>query len=312
MFGINRRKKSVFRLAIVVSHSKVRFLVSRQRQHPELIVNDVVDVEQQSPTQIIDAFSRKYKNLDIEGVPTQLVLAVDEYESVLVEKPAVQANEIANSLKYSLKDLISYSADNAAIDYYELPFQPSGQNKIVALATSKERLAQWVEAIHKKKWQVFSLTASETVLPTIAPDTQRGVLVLYENGENGFLVQIYQQQQLVFSRLLRSLNSLSNYSLEELQAGALESLATEVQRSMDYYESQLKQAPVSYVVCAVEHQQSQRILTILGDLLAIECELYQYPSWAVELCEGDFSDLTGIASLANIDVEMARTKEQAE
>lgn len=318
MLGLNRKKTSRYRLAVAVSHTKARFFLAKpatdvNKRTLEPVLNDVLTLPAENPERVLTEFFSKYKKLNLESTPTTLVLAPQLYESIQVEPPSVPTAEIADSLKFSLKELMSYSPDNAAIDYYELPFHAAGSEKIVALATAKEPLQRWVAMFRQHKLSLQNITAAETVLAALSDDSARGQLVIYENGEQGYLIQIYHKQQLAFSRQLRALRPLSEYSADEIDAGALEPLATEVQRSMDYYESQLRQAQVAEVVCAIEHRHLDKVTAKLNELLAVSCSKFEYPQWVYELAEGDYSDLIAIAALKQLLVaESAATRVNAE
>ena len=82
---------------------------------------------------------------------------------------------------------------------------------------------------------------------------------------------------------------------EEIEAGALEPLATELQRSVDYFESHLRQAPIKHIHIAIEHVKHNIVAKSLAQMLAVECDVYHYPQWSLELIEGDFTDLPGLA-----------------
>lgn len=318
MLGFNRKNSSRYRLAVAVSHTKARFFLAKSAAEAEStsiepILNDVLPLPSEQPERVVADFFNKYKKLNLESTPTTLVLAPQLYESIQVEPPSVPAAEIADSLKFSLKELMSFSPDNAAIDYYELPFHAAGSKNIVALATAKDSLQRWVAAIEQYKLKLQSITATETVLAALIDNSARGHLVIYENDEQGYLIQIYHKKRLAFSRQLRALRPLSEYSGDEIEAGALEPLATEVQRSMDYYESQLRQAQVAQVTCAFEHRQLDKVTATLNELLAVACEKFAYPAWAYELAEGDYTDLTAIAALQQmLDSETEVSKGRSE
>lgn len=305
MLGLNRKNSSRYRLAVTVSHTKARFFLAKLASDDEPaaiepILNDVLTLPSEQPERVIAEFFNRYKKLELESTPTTLVLTPQLYESIQVEPPTVPADEIADSLKFSLNELMSYTPDNAAIDYYELPFHAAGSKNIVALATAKDNLQRWVALLEKHKLRLINITAAETVLSALVDERAKGLLVIYENDEQGYLIQIYHKKKLAFSRQLRALKPLSDYSADEIEAGALEPLATEVQRSMDYYESQLRQAQVTQIVCAFEHRQLDKVASTLNELLAVSCVRFDYPKWVFELAEGDYSDLVAIAAVQQL------------
>jgi MSHA biogenesis protein MshI len=69
------------------------------------------------------------------------------------------------------------------------------------------------------------------------------MLIIHQPGQE-VLLQIVQGGQLYFSRRTRGLNNLHLLNAQDSRSDMLERLLLELQRSMDYFESQLKQAPV--------------------------------------------------------------------
>ena len=47
-----------------------------------------------------------------------------------------------------------------------------------------------------------------------------------------------------FSRRLRGYENLANFSPEELKIGIVDNVSLEIQGSIDYFESQFRQAPI--------------------------------------------------------------------
>ncbi len=57
-------------------------------------------------------------------------------------------------------------------------------------------------------------------------------------------MNIVKRKQLFFSRRLRGYENLANFSPEELKIGIVDNVSLEIQGSIDYFESQFRQAPI--------------------------------------------------------------------
>lgn len=66
------------------------------------------------------------------------------------------------------------------------------------------------------------------------------MLVMHQPGQD-LLIQIVRKGVIYFSRRARGFNRLSDITADELQYDVINNLLLELQRSMDYFESQLKQ-----------------------------------------------------------------------
>ena len=87
------------------------------------------------------------------------------------------------------------------------------------------------------------------------------MLVSHQSGQD-LAVQILQQGNLCFSRRLRGFNRLDQYSLDEMQQGVFDNLLLELQRSIDYFEGQLKQAPVREIALLLSNSNQTGVVQL--------------------------------------------------
>ncbi len=303
MLGFSKQKQNDHRICFQITQNSVRLLVVKGPANaPDLIVNDYEPVQRGSLLKHADTLLGKYSRLSLKHAQVTLVLGTDLYESVQVDRPMLDPEEISESLKYSLSDLVSFAADEIIADYYEFPEQPSGQDKVVAVAANKNDLMPWVELFSEHDLSLTDIAITELTLPRLAETQNHAELTLYQNPAGNYLAQINTPKGLMFTRLLRGVTDVSKYTESEIAAGALEPLATELQRSVDYFESHLRQAPISRIILAVEHMTPASLEKSLAELLAVECTMYQYPQWSADLREGDYSDLAGLGALVEGDL----------
>tara|TARA_R100000750_G_scaffold9046_5_gene6124 strand:- start:14134 stop:15045 length:912 start_codon:yes stop_codon:yes gene_type:complete len=301
VLGFSKQKQNGHRICFQITQTSVRLLIAKGlAESPELIVNDHEQVKRGSLVKEADALLSKYSRMSLKHAQVILVLGTDLYESVQVDRPMLDSDEIAESLKYSLSDLVSLSGNEIIADYYEFPEQPSGQDKVVAVAANRHELKPWVDFFSEHDLQLTDIGIAELALPRLVEIQNHAELTLYQNPSGNYIAQINTPKGLMFTRLLRGVTDISSYTAEEIQTGALEPLATELQRSVDYFESHLRQAPISRIILAVEHRQLSAVQSSLSELLAVECSVYSYPQWATELREDDYSDLAGLGALLEV------------
>ncbi|WP_404401311.1 Type II secretory pathway component [Idiomarina seosinensis] len=270
---------------------------TKHEQQPEVVINDTFKISSSDFSDALQRCSQKYHKLDLAHSPTELLLGIGHYQAIAVDRPDLPEQDIAPGLAFQLGELVELQPEDMVTDYYELPYQPSGQDKIIAIVANKNELSEWIQAAMKLDWDVTKISIVELQLKKLHDAADRARLYVYPLDNGGYLAQIYQQGQLCFSRALRGLKSISDYSKDEIEVGALEPMATELQRSMDYFESQLRQPPVKNVCLAIKHPQMDAVTKALEDLLAVDVGMFDYLPWMSELCEGDLSDIEALAAV---------------
>lgn len=310
LIGASRARSGAYRIILQLGQNQLRLIVLRHSKTglPEVVINDSADLTSSSFATALKQFNHSYSKLDLKKSDVTLVLGLSHYQSVSVDRPDVPTEDLAASLAFQVGELVDLAPEQMVTDYYELAYQPSGQNKVVAVVASKPQLTQFTHDILACDWKLVRITISEIELLSLHDASERAELCVYALPK-GYLVQIYHRGKLCFSRALSNLRSVDEYSAEEIKLGALEPLATELQRSLDYYESQLRQAPVRTIKLAFRHAQMDTVEEALHELLAVNVERFAYESWMAELCDGDFSDIEAFAAAKN---ELSQTAEHNE
>lgn len=200
-----------------------------------------------------------------------LVLAKEDYQLLLVEAPEVPDAEVKEAVRWRIKDLVNTPLEEAAIDIFLLPEDGAraGKKMVYVVVVEKERIKQLVKFVEESQLKLNAIDIVELSLRNITLSIQddgaeaRGI-ALVRLSEGVGSVSVYRQGNLYLSRQFQI-----NYNgglLDDLPA---ESLALEVQRSLDYYERQMGQAqPASLYVCG-ENISEDKITDELKRALAV-------------------------------------------
>lgn len=173
-----------------------------------------------------------------------VVLAPEFYQLVQLDKPALTEEELRQALPWQVKDLVTIPAEDMVADYIDLPGQSAPQAKINVVVARLSWLKQLVQCISNSGLQLSSVQPAEWLAHhLIAASPQPCMLIIHQPGQE-VLLQIVQGGQLYFSRRTRGLYNLHLLNAQDARSDMLERLLLELQRSMDYFESQLKQPPV--------------------------------------------------------------------
>ncbi len=176
-----------------------------------------------------------------------LVLNDQQTQIVQVDKPSVPETEICAALKWQIKDLVSISPNNMVLDYYDAPLLAGGKEKINVVCASLDELKKLVEATEQGAVKVNAITTQEFAFANLlAPKNEANLLVCQQPNEEVVLL-IVKQNKIFFQRRLRGFAQIGNKSAEELSFSVIDDIGLEIQRSTDYFERQLKQAPIKAI-----------------------------------------------------------------
>lgn len=110
------------------------------------------------------------------------------------------------------------------------------------------------------------------------PVQQDAVLFVCQQPNEEINLLIIKNGQLFFSRRLRGFSQIANKSETDLTAGAIDSLSLEIQRSTDYFERQLKQAPIKTIEVLVPMATEAFLARKLAENTNVEIKLFTMPN----------------------------------
>lgn len=288
---LRARKTSDIVLTFALSNDSVGVVITQSgRNTPELIVSDSADKDERDFAEVINELLTKYSRYTRGDPAIVLVLAPSLYQSVALERPKLPDDEIAAGLRYSLRDLVSLPPADIIADYYELPVQLSGQNKINAVVADRKLLTPVIKTLQSASDNVLAVIAEEQAVARLFKDQKNPAVVVYQSQQEPALLQVYRDGKLQVNRLVGALEKLSQLSSEEMNMGALQPLSVEIQRSIDYFERQLRQRPVKEVILALSTQPQKLVTEQLTEDLGVDIRWAKYPDWTHELAAGDYVD----------------------
>lgn len=220
-----------------------------------------------TPTQLLKSWVAQHK---LAKAPCHLVLGAETYQVLLVEPPEVPQEELRQAIRWRLKDLISIPVDQAAVEVFALPADGLRSNKkmVYVVACENKKIQAAVDMVRESGLVLESIDIGELALRNLAqrllpPElAERGIALARIRPGSGS-VFIYRQGNLYLGRSF----SL-NYNGGLMDALPEEALALELQRSLDYYERQMGQAPPAMIYVCGEHVSQDKIGSVLKASLA--------------------------------------------
>lgn len=216
-------------------------LAAKNPQHE--IVLEHLEYQSVSDTDDMPAALKKMvSKAGFKGIPTTFVMEPTHYSLMQVESPEVADDELKNAVRWRVKDLIDFHIDDAVIDIISLPSSKRvGAPKLMyVIATRTSFIESTVEQLESAGLSINAIDVAELSLRNMTfADTQenRANAFLYLS-KNMSLIEICDNGSLCLSRHI----SINVDDLDESSTGnrsdMMDMLSLEVQRSLDYYESQ--------------------------------------------------------------------------
>lgn len=182
----------------------------------------------------------------------QLILSASFYQLLTVDKPNVEAEELSQALLWSVKDMVSQPVPEIHIDYFDSPLPNS--SKLSVVVADRKTLISMVMAAKESSMQVAGISIEEMVVSSLFTQDSQARLVLCHIPGQELLLTVVKQGELYMQRRVRGFNKLDTVTADELAMGMADNLSLELQRSMDYFESQLRQAPVASIELLINGQ----------------------------------------------------------
>jgi len=216
----------------------------------------------------LKAFVDEHK---LQNTRCVVALSISKYQLLQVDKPAVPDAEINQALQWTVKEQL-FSDGELAVDYFDLPAAPANSKKINVVAIGQHEIIEIRNGVLQAGLQLESIGAQELAMCNLLPNSDEAAIMLHQNVGEQICLSIVKNQLLYFSRRLRSYENLANFSEQELQMGVVDNLALEIQRSMDYFESQLRQAPIKKVYMSLDTPHQDVIAQLIKAILFINIE----------------------------------------
>lgn len=184
----------------------------------------------------------------LQGVPVVLSLDALDYELHLVEAPAVNDDELGDALRFRMRDLLPQGSEQKIIQGFRMPADAYRRRLEMAFAVvvDHRRIKELVRWCKHQQLQLHSIIIPElSLLHLVAemePETAVGVLRL--DADDG-MIYLYRDGGLYLSRRLNTgtralgLASAGEGELSLETDSRVDALALDIQRSLDYFDSQL-------------------------------------------------------------------------
>jgi len=220
-----------------------------------------------------------------------LSLPLADYRLLSMEAPEVPEAEFALALPFKIQESTDLSASEAVVDWLDVPgIKPRPRRLLYAVAASRPQLSRWVMACGKRTphlglrelalRNLACWLSQEPALPGQTAALPLGVVLVHLIPGESRLV-LARGGRFYFSRTL----DLGGWLAEDvLPADDLrsESLALEIQRSLDYFDSQFLDPPMRQLLIVPGVAGAAELARYLADYLRLPARIWPDPQGAAD------------------------------
>jgi len=222
--------------------------------------------------------------------PLSLVMEPGDFSLQLLEAPQVAEDEMREAVRWKIRDRLDYDVDQAVVDVFEIPgLREQGRTPLIyAVYAHEDHLCKCIEQVEPTGMELRYIDIPELVQRNIAcrlPEDESGLALLNLQQQSGLLTLTYQSTLFLareldsgYQALAEAANTAlavndSPMALSESPAEALETVALEIQRSLDYYESHFGKPPIKHLLIAPLAQPVPELLEHIRSSLGLNVRM---------------------------------------
>lgn len=235
---------------------------------------------------------------ELKNHRVSVVISKDFYQTFDIDKPLVEEKELLGALPFTIKDLVSSSVFDLVVDYVDRPAQTRKNTQIMVVCIEQSRVVQIRDLLSQNGLTLNSMTIEEIATCQLfdclnkkhhdknkqkaLKNNDANILIAQHEGE--LLLSVVKNGQLYFSSHLRGFRERLAMPLQDEENTLIEDLSLEIQRVLDFINSQLKVSAINTLYLAIN----------CADLDLLSAKLSEYIAQNVKpfstLCDDSFVD----------------------
>lgn len=227
----------------------------------------------------LNDYVRKHK---LQNIPTVLSLDPDAYSLIQVESPEVAPNELPNAIRWRVKELLDFHIDDAVLDLFDVPEarRAGGQKMLYVVATKMSAIQKLVDQVDDAGLSLDSIDICELSLRNLvshSTDAAGYHALLYLSPGYG-MIEIIEGDTLYLNRHIEissvDVEEQGGFGLEEIY----ETLALELQRSLDFCETQYAMGSIKKVLVVAPESRLDGVIDRIKENLSVNAEGFDLAS----------------------------------
>jgi MSHA biogenesis protein MshI len=217
--------------------------------------------------------TREFARAGVSGV-----LNTEDYELVQVEAPEVHPNELRSAVRWKLRDIINFPVADAVIDVFDIPRQARYvETRMVFVVAARGEAVERIVRLIKPRVRRFDvMDIPEMCLRNVSallPQDSQGVALVALGAGFAQLVLTCQGTLYLARRIALRANNASDSDGAAPGIDAA-SVALELQRSLDYYESHYDRPPINEIVIASGDARAEQLRDALVTETGMSVEVF--------------------------------------
>jgi MSHA biogenesis protein MshI len=274
MFSFIRRARIAgLRAGVAVSDREVAVAVVRRMSGRRPVI--VNCVSQAAEGYADGAVERTLQELDLGRTPVSAVIGAGDYQIVQVEAPDVPAAELRQATRWRLRDQFDFPIESATIDLFDVPATARrGRARMLFAVAAHGGAVENIGGTLGRATPGFDVIdipeLCQRNLGALLPQDNKGLALLVLRKQFAQLVltrngQLYLTRRFELGQRAPASPDTLDYDVATGQAQIdSSSLALELQRSLDYYESHFDQSAIGDLVIAPGGARASALATALS------------------------------------------------
>ena len=207
--------------------------------------------------------------LEFKKYSVSAVLDPSEYQLVMTEGLDLPPDELRSAMRWRIKDLVSFPVDDAIVDVFRLPVIRGSENLLQVVAAPPAAINEIESIVQGANKPLDVIDIPELALRNLMllmPQDQLGCAFMLL-GRSAINILVTCQGVLYVARRIEL-----GFGIEADQ------LSTELQRSMQYYESQFDRAPITDVVIGPDNAHARELAPVLTANTGLNCQVLNLAS----------------------------------
>lgn len=269
-----KKAKSNSRVGVLVSSEQLVVAHMGERDGAPYLI-DFERVALQSERDAGKALSNLVKSMEVENKQCSFVLNRKDYNLHLVEAPEVEVSELRAAVRWKIKDLLDMKVEDAAVDVFQVPEGAyRGRAMVYVVAALNSKIKNIVSMVTESGLELAVIDIPELAMKNLTNsfvDDTNGAAFL-DLRRNGSTMNITRDGELYLSRRINTQLDPDVMSSSDWES-VKDRLSLEIQRSLDYYESQMGQSPINQIVLAQRQHDGGAMAETLNGLLTSEVKI---------------------------------------
>lgn len=208
-----------------------------------------------------------------------ITLSPSFYQLMLLDAPDVTDDEFGGAMKWKISEINNQSPNDIVVDAFRLPSDAyrGRMSMCYSAVVDKTLISDLVEVVENCKIKLIGITINELSVAQLMnwmPAFSDLNVVVIKPDKSGGMLCLMEGSSIYLCRTMEGYFTSENIKDELLNdVGRIDNLALDIQRSLDYYESQLGKSGIEMGFLLVDGDEGLNMAEKLNDRLPIPMTL---------------------------------------